>query len=280
MGQTPAQNDELVPEEMDVNMDDIKEAVNEKPKPSVEIFSNDQVSLMGLLQLDAAKEIPTIGIHFTVENKDQVMLPSLHMEFAQSFDLKSITNEDSNVAAATEHFELQANEKVECEARFQVQGNPRRGLCLRGDLFYDIEGSSVIQQHAIEIPIPVSLFLVDTPMDPTSFATLLAEHGSEFEYHGNVQVQVALQEESSIQEAIINAFEIVTRTSGLMVVEVIAGAASLYGKSIQGSQVAGLLKCNLDMEDKMATLTIDLKSTDDDLLDGMIHQLESIQNSL
>lgn len=46
MGQTPAQNDELVPEEMDVNMDDIKEAVNEKPKPSVEIFSNDQVSLV------------------------------------------------------------------------------------------------------------------------------------------------------------------------------------------------------------------------------------------
>ena len=92
---------------------------------------------MGLLQLDAAKEIPTVGIHFTVENKDQVMLPSL--EFAQSFDLKSITNEDSNVAAATEHFELQANEKVECEAHFQVQGNPRRGLCLRGDLFYDTE---------------------------------------------------------------------------------------------------------------------------------------------
>lgn len=46
MRQIPAQNDELVPEEMDVNMDDIKEAVNEKPKPSVEIFSNDQVSLV------------------------------------------------------------------------------------------------------------------------------------------------------------------------------------------------------------------------------------------
>jgi AP-3 complex subunit delta-1 len=118
-------------------------------------------------------------------------------------------------------------------------------------------------------------------MNPTSFATLLAEHGNEFEYHGNVKVQVGLQEESSIQEAIINAFEIVTRTSGLMVVEVIAGAASLYGKSIiQGSQIAGLLKCNLDMEDKIATLTIDLKSTDNDLLDGVIHQLETIQNSL
>lgn len=118
-------------------------------------------------------------------------------------------------------------------------------------------------------------------MDPTAFATLLAEHGNEFGYHGNVKVQIGLQEESSIQEAIINAFEIVTRTSGLMVVEVIAGAASLYGKSvIQGNQVAGLLKCNLDMEDKIATLTIDLKSTDDDLLHGIIHELESIQNRL
>jgi hypothetical protein len=94
---------------------------------------------MGLLQLDAAKENPTIGIHFTIQNKDQVMLPSFHMEFAQSFDLKPITNENSNIASATEHFELQANEKVECEAHFQVEGNPRRGFCLRGDLFYDVE---------------------------------------------------------------------------------------------------------------------------------------------
>ncbi|KAG2207779.1 hypothetical protein INT46_001970 [Mucor plumbeus] len=278
---TAAHNEELIPEEFDVNMDDIKEAVNEKQEPSLEIFSNDQVSLMGLLQLDAAKENPIIGIHFTIQNKDQVMLPSFHMEFAQSFDLKPITNENFNIASATEHFELQANEKVECEAHFQVEGNPRRGFCLRGDLFYDVEGSSAIHQYSIEIPIPVSLFLIETPMNPTSFATLLAEHGNEFEYHGNVKVQVGLQEESSIQEAIINAFEIVTRTSGLMVVEVIAGAASLYGKSIiQGNQIAGLLKCNLDMEDKIATLTIDLKSTDNDLLDGVIHQLETIQNSL
>lgn len=104
---------------------------------------------MGLLQLDVAKEIPTIGIHFTIQNKDQVMLPSFHMEFAQSFDLKSITNEDSNVASATEHFELQANEKIECEAHFEVEGNPRRGLCLRGDLFYDVEVIFLLEHNCI-----------------------------------------------------------------------------------------------------------------------------------
>ncbi|CEP17621.1 hypothetical protein [Parasitella parasitica] len=294
-----AQNEELAPEELNVNMDDIKEAVNEKENPPVEIFSNEQVSLvslmheiqmamntnsldkMGLLQLNAAKDVPMIDIHFTIRNKGQVMLPNFHMQFGQSFDMKCVLNEDSSVASATEHFELQSNEKVECVAQFQVERNPRRGLCLRGDLFYDVEGSSAIHQHAIEIPIPVSLFLVEAPMDPTAFATLLAEHGSEFAYHSNVQVQAALQESSSIQQAIIDAFEVVTRSSGLTVVEVIAGAASLYGKSIiQSNQVAGLLKCNLNMENKTATLTIDLKSTDEDLLDGIVYQLESIQNSL
>lgn len=117
-------------------------------------------------------------------------------------------------------------------------------------------------------------------MDPNQFASLLAEHGGEFEYHGNVSVDVPLPSEASIQEAITNAFEVVTRTSGLMVVEVIAGAASLYGKS-SNAQVAGLLKCNLHMEEepKYATLSIDLKSTDDELLDGLIHELSNVQMS-
>lgn len=33
-------------------MDDIKEAVNEKQEPSIEIFSNDQVSLVSVLIAD------------------------------------------------------------------------------------------------------------------------------------------------------------------------------------------------------------------------------------
>lgn len=118
-------------------------------------------------------------------------------------------------------------------------------------------------------------------MDPVTFATLLAENGSEFEHHGHVEIQVSLSA-TSFQESIIHTFEVVTRTSGLMVVEVIAGAASLYGKSIQGAQIAGLLKCNVDMDEepadnKSATISIDLKSTDDELLEGLIFELEKIR---
>lgn len=115
-------------------------------------------------------------------------------------------------------------------------------------------------------------------MNPSTFATLLAEHGSEFEHHGHVEIQVPLIA-STYQESIIHAFEVVTRTSGLMVVEVIAGAASLYGKSVQGGKVAGLLKCNVgeEQEPESVIMSIDLKSTDDELLEGLMFELEKVQ---
>lgn len=98
---------------------------------------------MGILQLDTAANTPTIIVRFSIQNNDQsTMLPSLHMEFAESFDMKlTEPQEDNDIASATEHFELQANEKVDCVARFEILGNARKGLCLRGDLFYDIEVS-------------------------------------------------------------------------------------------------------------------------------------------
>lgn len=137
-----------------------------------------------------------------------------------------------------------------------------------------------MNQNTLEIPIPVTLFLNDKqPMDPAEFATLLSEHGDDFLYHENVSLEVTLASDDSIEQALINALETVTRTSGLLVVEVVPGAASLYGKSVQGVQIAGLLKytLNMDSEPKFATLSIDLKSTEDDLLNGLIYELSNIK---
>lgn len=83
-----------------------------------------------------------LATYFTLKNKDdEKMLPSVYMEFTASFDLELIENdnETTNIASATEHFELQANEKVECVAHFNAVGNPRKGFCLRGALYYDVE---------------------------------------------------------------------------------------------------------------------------------------------
>lgn len=116
-------------------------------------------------------------------------------------------------------------------------------------------------------------------MDPAEFATLLSEHGDDFEFHGNVSLEVPLSSDDSIEQALINALETVTRTSGLLVVEVVPGAASLYGKSVHGVQVAGLLKYTLSMESepKVATLSVDLKSTEEDLLNGLIYELTNLK---
>ncbi|KAI8083196.1 adaptin N terminal region-domain-containing protein [Gilbertella persicaria] len=271
----------LAEEDLSVNAEQVRDVVNQEEnrhlKP-IQVFSDDQISLMATLSL-LDQETPTISIQFVMENKSaETMLPSAHMEFAQSFDLTWVENTDTNVASATEHFELQANEKVESKACFEVKGNARKGLCLRGDLFYDVENSSALHQNAFELPIPVSLFLLhDALMDPSVFASMLAERGNEFEYHAHITIDVPLSKEESMQDAIIRAFEIVTRTSGLAVVEVIAGAASLYGKSIQGVQVAGLLKCNLQTEQESANLDIDLKSTEEGLLEGLVYELENVQ---
>ncbi|KAI7902277.1 adaptin N terminal region-domain-containing protein [Cokeromyces recurvatus] len=281
-------------EQLEVNKDEImRDAINEKSKEDhpIEIFSNDQIAIMGILQLDASKENnPRLGIDFTIKNKEpnKKMLPDVHMEFVESLDIKlNQDNVTSMIASATEHFELQSNEEIECKAYFDIlTKNIRKGLCIKGDLFYNTEDVAELTQFTFEIPIPISLFLIkyenDEMMNPNKFALLLAEHGQEFEHHDHISLKIELPSEelSSRQEALTNAFETITKKSGLMVVEVIAGAASLYGQSvIDGAQIAGLLKCNLSPEndENYATLTIDLKSTDNNLLEGLVEELSSIQ---
>ncbi|KAI8380160.1 adaptin N terminal region-domain-containing protein [Blakeslea trispora] len=273
----------LAEEDLTLQVEQMKEAINHEEshfKP-IQVFDDDHVSLMATMKLlDQTEDAPVIAIHFTMENKnEETMLPSAHIEFAQSFDLTSVENTDTNIASATEHFELQAKEKVESQARFKLNSNVRKDICLRGDLFYDVDGSSALHQYAFELPIPTSLFLTHDPdMNPNTFASMLAEHGSEFEYHAHVTIDIPLpKEEELVQDAIVRAFEVVTRTSGLAVVEVIAGAASLYGKSVQGVQVAGLLKCNIQPEQTSAHLDVDLKSTEEGFLEGLVYQLEQVQ---
>jgi AP-3 complex subunit delta-1 len=68
------------------------------------------------------------------------MIPKFRMAFAESFDLKLVENKDeTDLASATESFELQVDEEVDCVAYLELQGNPRKGLSLRGDIHYDVE---------------------------------------------------------------------------------------------------------------------------------------------
>ncbi|KAL0091343.1 adaptin N terminal region-domain-containing protein [Phycomyces blakesleeanus] len=267
--------------------DDMRYALVERKENRVavqhELLKNEHVEVKYTLHLEDKKVDgePIVAIKFSIENKAAgLILPKLHMEFIQSFDMKLLEGEqESGVASVSETFELQIGEKVDCVGVFAIQGNARRGLCLRGDINYDVEGSSVLHQHPLEISLPVSLFIKDEPtIDPTQFSALLAEHGDEFDYHGNVTIGIPITPDLSVEQSLIHALETVTNTTGLQVVEVVPGAASLYGQSVQNVQVAGLLKYILATEEDVqtATMTIDLKCTDDGFLEGLIHELSFI----
>lgn len=142
-----------------------------------------------------------------------------------------------------------------------------------------------MNQYAIEIPVRPSVFLIQNtaPIDPAQFAALLAEHGQEFDYHDNVSMEIPrTTADEAIDRTLIKALNIISSTTRLQVVEVVPGAASLYGKSVQGPQVAGLLKYELSADDderKAATMTIDLKSTDDGFLEALVEQLSCLDFS-
>ncbi|KAI8984777.1 adaptin N terminal region-domain-containing protein [Mycotypha africana] len=262
-------------------------------QPLTNIFENDDIEMSVRLNLTNNKimtpEQNTVSIYYTIRNKlDERMLPKVYIEIIDNETAKLIDHHEqhNDIASIRERFELQAKEAVECVGDFEVP-QVQKGITVRGDLFYDVEDSSAIHQHSFEIPIPVTLFFI-TPsaysngteaMDPTAFATLLSEYGYEFEYHEHIDIPVpnplALQE----------AFEQVTRASGLLIVEVVAGAASLYGKTAQGAQVAGLLKFIVEAdgdsieiyEQKKAILSMELKCTDQDLLEGLMDELKKIK---
>ncbi|KAI8373125.1 adaptin N terminal region-domain-containing protein [Radiomyces spectabilis] len=254
------------------------------------LFSNDQVDVSYTMELatdatDAtdAKENPAVAIRFIVRNKTtDLMLPRLQLHFNESLDLKPMeTKEGSELASVSETFEMQAGETIECMGVYQVQGGLVPDMVLRGELQYDVEGSYELHQHGLELRVPVSVFfLKSSTLDPASFASLLAEHGAEFEYQDSVTVQVPEDRDASVEQTLIRALASVSLTSGLHVVEVVPGAASLYAQSVNGAHVAGLLKYVLETEGDTpglaATITVTLKSTDEEILKGIATLISSI----
>lgn len=137
----------------------------------------------------------------------------------------------------------------------------------------------MLKQIMLQIPIPASTLFVPSSMDPNQFATLLAEHGQEFAYRDLATFEIPIPGGTAVEQLLLQALNTITNSTNLQVVEVVPGAASLYAKSAQGVQVAGLLKYDLSVPEQ-ATITIDLKCTDDGFLEALVDQVQSIdQNS-
>ena len=140
----------------------------------------------------------------------------------------------------------------------------------------------MVTMSDLQIPIRPSVFLiVNQPgIDPSQFAALLENHGEQFDYRDTVQLKIPNTKDISSDQTPIELLGDISRGIRLQVVEVVPGAASLYGKSVTDVQVAGLLKYTITSaaEDNTIDITIDLKCTDDGFLEALIDEISCLEN--
>ncbi|KAI7867159.1 adaptin N terminal region-domain-containing protein [Spinellus fusiger] len=246
-----------------------------------QLLDTEYVEVVNIEHTSEAEE-PKATLKFSIKNKStELILPRVHMNFIQSFDMKLQQCEhESDMASVSETFELQTSEQVNCMGLFEIQSDARKGLCLRGDLQYDVENVSALHQYPFEIVFPVSLFIKeDDTVDPAQFGNLLAVHGDTFEHHDIIVVEIPRTSDVPTDQSLLHILEAVVSISRLQVVEMVPGAASLYGHTVQNVKVVGLLKCVLSGEEAahIATFTIELKCTDDAFLQGLVHELSSAE---
>lgn len=109
------------------------------------------------------------------------------------------------------------------------------------------------------------------------FSNLISQT-SDFPFTGSATIH--LNTGHSIEQAFQNELiRLTTVATGTHIVEQVPGAITIYGKSVQGYQVAGLAKLIVEDDSgitKKASIKIDIKCTDQAFVDGLIREIEQL----
>lgn len=210
-------------------------------------------------------DIPCIEIKYAITNKSPTstfnnikLTPAESVDFERddSFDSTSIGNLTPHATAETSY-------------RFNVKSAPQQSLAMTFQLQYDAE---LTQEETFDIEITVATFMLENAqLDPSGFANMLASRGHEFGHRSSATVILPIPNDKPVEEVLTQGLEMISRTTRLHVVEMVPGAASLYGKSVQGIEVAGLLKYSItgEEEDQSAAMRLEIKCTDGDFADAL-----------
>ncbi|KAI9593602.1 hypothetical protein BDF19DRAFT_153989 [Syncephalis fuscata] len=109
-------------------------------------------------------------------------------------------------------------------------------------------------------------------LTPPEFALALADHETTFTECASA-LSIHLDRVHAQLEFKMLATIIAERLLHMQVIEVVGESASLYGKSIFGHPVAGLIKRHTHI------LAMELKSSDKDFIEGLVEQAESFLSS-
>ncbi|CAG8496630.1 6148_t:CDS:10 [Ambispora leptoticha] len=162
--------------------------------------------------------------------------------------------------------ELVKDEKKEAVVSFRVLGIVGTGLYVNGRLTCEKHSSDGTQESSsntsldfpFTFPIPISVYMLQIPPITPERFSLIVSKTSELPFVGSTTISLdttstalmssssfSLQQSQSAEQLFQSTLvELTTLLTGTHVVEMVPGAASIYGESVQGYQVAGLVKLN------------------------------------
>jgi hypothetical protein len=226
---------------------------------------------------------PVVAVTFKIHNRNLIQsASSIRVTLADSFDVRL------GGAHAGEEF-VSLSETIEPQSKgflsldLLILGRVRYELRVMGSLSYSLESHD--QTIDFNFAIPPSTFMLAIPrLTGADFSKILTEQLDSFSATGSATVHLS-SGTSGQDEAFWDAVEKITKeVTHTHVVEVVEGAASFFGQSWQGYQVAGLIKVmkgsSEEGEGASKTIEVEMKCTDQSFVDGLAHEIQDMdQNS-
>ncbi|KAG0213882.1 AP-3 complex subunit delta [Mortierella sp. GBA30] len=233
---------------------------------------------------------PMVLITFKVHNRNVTeSVSSVRVALADSFDVRlggSHTGEES--VALSSSIEPQGNATLTMD--LLVLGRVRYELRIMGTLFYELDGLEESLEFSIAVP-PSTFMLAIPRLTGADFSKILTEQLESFSATGSTTVRLS-SGTSGQDEQFWDAVEKITKEiTHTHVVEVVDGAASFFGQSWQGYQVAGLIKVmkgrdgaegatgEAEVEDGTGlskTIEVEMKCTDQSFVDGLAQEILNV----
>ncbi|CAG8666709.1 14615_t:CDS:10 [Cetraspora pellucida] len=246
------------------------------------LVDSDDIQVVGS-STEVKNEPPIMIADFTVRNNCSYKYPLSKLAFA--FESTSDIQFDK---ALIEIGELQHDEQKSVTIEFKVMGIVGVGLSVSGNITYEIQSDEETKTNSdipIRFELPMAVFMLNIPkMTPEEFKSCVSKT-ADFPFTGSTSILLNTSTnliEQSFQNDVIR---LIPMAMGTHIVEQIPGAITIYGRSVQGYQVAGLAKLtvekNLVVEEieipgsaQNTGVRIELKCTDQAFVDGLIREID------
>ncbi|KAG0070082.1 AP-3 complex subunit delta [Linnemannia elongata] len=223
---------------------------------------------------------PTVSIQFKVHNRNLTeSISSIRATLADSFDVRlggAQAGEDS-VRLSTSSIEPQSSASMTMD--LLILGRVRYELRVMGTLFYEVNGHEESIEYNFAVP-PSSFMLAIPRLTGADFSKILTEQLEAFSATGSATVTLS-SGTTGQDEVFWDAVEKITKeVTHTHVVEVVDGAASFFGQSWQGYQVAGLIKVNKGADTDGSgskTIEVEMKCTDQTFIEGLAKEILDVE---